>query len=84
MVGPREDCGGGKEVTTESECSKAARELGMDFQYSGSRRGFQRYCLSYGRKVWFNKDTGLAPSKWAPFQAICSQSVKNPGESSFK
>jgi len=78
VVGAREDCGGGKELTTESECRKAARELGMDFEYSGSRPDFQRYCLSYGRKVWFNKDTGLAPSKGAPFQAICSQSAKNP------
>ena len=81
MVGAREDCGSGKELTTESECRKAAWELGMDFQFGGSRRDFQRYCLSYGRKVWFNKDTGLAPSKGAPFRAIC---VKNPGESSFK
>ena len=80
---PRENCESGGEVTTKSECEKAAEDLGLTFRADGRWSFAQRYCLIYENFVFFNRNPGKAPDSMghASFRAIC---MKNPGEVSFR
>jgi len=73
-IGSRENCGSGKEVATESECEKAAGDLGMPF-HAGNWRGAQRYCFVFENNVFFNKNTSKAPSsmRHVDLRAICEK-----------
>merc|ERR1712112_21422 len=75
---PRENCESGREVTTKSECEKAAEDLGLTFVRDGSWSFAQRYCLIYKNRVCFNRNTGKTPDSMehAMYRAIC---VENPG-----
>ena len=76
---PRENCESGGEVTTKSECEKAAEDLGLTFVRDGNWSFAQRYCLIYKNRVYFNRNTGKAPDsmRHESYRAIC---VENPGE----
>ena len=80
---PRKNCESGQEVTTKSECEKAAKELGMTFRLDGSWSLAQRYCLILKNRVYFKRKTGKAPDSMehARYRAIC---VENSGEPSFR
>ena len=80
-----QDCPGGigNEVTTESECREAARDLrlplGAPFAGWWGQRGNQRNCLFGANKVWFNYDQrAKAPSRDTLNAAVCRDcAVKN-------